>query len=233
MNYPGSKSQAGTWQRIIGQMPPHNVYVEAFAGSAQIFHRKRPARINVLIDASAGVSASLGARIHNAVILNTDALAWLSNPALVDGMGLTLGDDALVYADPPYLLETRQGRLYYEHEPEVHDPDWHKTLLARLQALKCKVMLSGYASDLYHSTLVGWRCIAYQTRHHRKTATECLWMNFPEPDALHDWRYAGRTFRERQSLSKLRKRWLARLQAMPARKRGFLLNAIADVAQGL
>lgn len=41
MSYPGSKGQAGTWQRIIGQMPPHSVYVEPFFGSGQVFWRKR------------------------------------------------------------------------------------------------------------------------------------------------------------------------------------------------
>lgn len=32
MSYPGSKAQAGVWQRIIGQMPEHSVYVEPFFG---------------------------------------------------------------------------------------------------------------------------------------------------------------------------------------------------------
>ena len=30
MSYPGSKAQAGVFQRIIGQMPQHPVYVEPF-----------------------------------------------------------------------------------------------------------------------------------------------------------------------------------------------------------
>ena len=48
--YPGSKGAAGTWQRIIGQMPPHSVYVEPFFGSGQIFHRKRRSPSSILID---------------------------------------------------------------------------------------------------------------------------------------------------------------------------------------
>ncbi len=43
MSYPGSKGQAGTHQRIIGQMRPHSVYVEAFFGDGVIYERKRPA----------------------------------------------------------------------------------------------------------------------------------------------------------------------------------------------
>ena len=44
MSYPGSKAQAGVFQRIIGQMPPHSTYVEPFFGSGQIFWRKRSIR---------------------------------------------------------------------------------------------------------------------------------------------------------------------------------------------
>ena len=53
-------------------------------------------------------------------------------------------------------------------------------------------------------------------------------MNFPEPEELHDWRFAGNTFRQRLGLKRLAARWLARLDAMPARKRGYVLNAIAQ-----
>jgi hypothetical protein len=55
-------------------------------------------------------------------------------------------------------------------------------------------------------------------------------MNFPEPEKLHDWRFTGRTCRERQSLFKLRRRWLARLQRMTPRHRGFILEAISHHA---
>lgn len=48
--YPGSKGQAGVWQRIIGQMPPHSIYVEPFFGSGQIFWHKRRAASSILID---------------------------------------------------------------------------------------------------------------------------------------------------------------------------------------
>lgn len=227
MSYPGSKAQAGTWQRIIGQMPPHRIYVEAFAGSAQVFLRKRRAAINVLIERDPAVSADLDARIRGAAVLNGDALIELAAPELDlgDTITLTLGDDALVYCDPPYLLETRRNRRYYEHE--LSD-EQHRQLLALLQGLKCKVMLSGYPSELYGTALQNWRCLSYQTRTRGRTLTECLWMNFEEPAALHDWRYTGRTYRERQSLSKLRRRWLARLQRMTARHRGFILDAIAQ-----
>jgi DNA adenine methylase len=60
---------------------------------------------------------------------------------------------------------------------------------------------------------------------------ECLWMNFPEPTELHDWRFAGRNFRERCALKRLATRWMARLDDMPPRKRGYVMNALAASAR--
>lgn len=213
--YIGGKGQDGVFQRIIGQMPPHSVYVEAFAGSAAVFHHKRLAAQNLLIDKSPAAIARLGEPAGARAICG-DAISILPT--------LALPADALVYCDPPYLIETRQGRRYYDEE--MTDDD-HRRLLAVLLALPCRVMLSGYASKLYGAALRDWRCLSYRCRTRQRTVTECLWMNFPEPAELHDWRYAGRNFRERLALRRLATRWLARLQAMPPRKRGYVLNALA------
>jgi len=225
-SYPGSKGQPGVWQRIIGQMSPHTVYVEPFAGSAQVFFRKRPAAASVLIDADAGAIDSLSTAVRNAgpdvsrgvQLIHGDALRWLQGAAEWEHPA-----DALVYCDPPYFLETRRSRRYYRHE--LSDED-HATLLRALADLKCHVLLSGYPSALYSSHLPGWRCLSYRTRTRGRTVTECLWCNFPEPTVLHDWRYAGRNFRERLALRRLAARTVARLQAMPPRKRGYVLNAV-------
>ena len=62
--------------------------------------------------------------------------------------------------------------------------------------------------------------------HARAHSDRVLWCNFPEPDDLHDWNYAGKNFRQRLALKRLAARWLARLEGMPARKRGYVLNEI-------
>jgi hypothetical protein len=233
-SFTGSKGQAGTFQRIIGQMPPHTIYVEPFAGSAVIFRAKRPALVSILIEINPAVSARLGVPDQNPTtsitVVNGDAISWLgpSGWRLNGHSLLPLTKQVLVYVDPPYLLATRQQRLHYADEPEVHDPKWHTRLLALLQSLDCHVMLSGYPSELYSSQLRGWRCLSYRTRTRGKTLTECLWCNFPEPTELHDWRYAGKNFRQRTSFKRLAARWLERLDKMPPLQRGYVLNAIAQ-----
>jgi DNA adenine methylase len=75
MSYPGSKGQAGVFQRIIGQMPPHSVYVEPFFGSGQVFWRKRRAASTIAIDLDPGVIAKVGAEAGVSAISGNARLA--------------------------------------------------------------------------------------------------------------------------------------------------------------
>lgn len=83
--------------------------------------------------------------------------------------------NVLIYADPPYVLDTRHGKQYrYEL-----DDKGQNDLLDRLLAHKGPVLLSGYDNELYNDRLKGW---------HREETTcytqvcskkrEILWMNF-------------------------------------------------------
>lgn len=84
--------------------------------------------------------------------------------------------NVLIYADPPYLLSTRQRRKQYRHE--MTDDD-HVELLEALKAHKGPAIISGYDSDLYNTELRGWykdgRTSFTQTASRRK---EIIWMNF-------------------------------------------------------
>jgi hypothetical protein len=54
-NYPGSKGGAGVAKRLISEMPPHRVYIEAFLGGGAVLRLKRPAAVNIGIDADGRV----------------------------------------------------------------------------------------------------------------------------------------------------------------------------------
>lgn len=85
--------------------------------------------------------------------------------------------DVFIYADPPYLKETRKNYLY-KHEMSNID---HEELLNMLVNHPGKVMISGYESDLYNETLCGWN------KAYNDTLAECglkrkevLWMNYEQ-----------------------------------------------------
>ena len=87
-------------------------------------------------------------------------------------------DNVLIYADPPYLLETRGGKQY-RHEMTEQD---HLDLLDALKQHKGPVILSGYPSEMYDRELCGWSVIhrkSYNQNADRRT--EVLWCNFETP----------------------------------------------------
>jgi DNA adenine methylase len=56
-------------------------------------------------------------------------------------------------------------------------------------------------------------------------------MNYPEPKALHDYRYLGEDFRQREKITRQQKRWRAKLGKMN-RLQGFaLLPTIAEFGE--
>ncbi len=89
--------------------------------------------------------------------------------------------NVLIYADPPYMLQTRHGKQY---RCEMTDKD-HEALLDVLLAHRGPVLLSGYESDLYNDRLYRWQrreMISYSQSMTKKT--EILWMNFEPEEQL-------------------------------------------------
>jgi DNA adenine methylase len=106
----------------------------------------------------------------------------------------------------------------------------HLALLDTIKRLPCMVLISGYWSALYADSLTTWRSVSFQavTRSGR-TATEWVWCNFPEPVALHDYRYLGKDFRERERIKRKKQRWVKRLQSLTILERQAMLAAIEEV----
>lgn len=83
--------------------------------------------------------------------------------------------EVLIYADPPYLLQTRRA-LQYQHEMTEAD---HQELLRVLMNHPGPVMLSGYDNELYRDMLHDWDCFQHPAQAtNGAPRTECLWVNF-------------------------------------------------------
>jgi hypothetical protein len=220
--YPGGKNGAGVYQRIICQLPPHRLYIEPFLGGGAIMRLKRPAISSIGIDADADVvNAFPGDAISGLTLICGDAFTWLTE------CGAAFGSDVLMYLDPPYVLSTRR-----QHHPiyryELCDDD-HARLLDLVLGLRCMVAISGYWCQMYADRLSDWRSISFPARTRGGgMATEWLWMNYPEPMLLHDYRYLGCNYRERERVKRKIVRWVNRLAHMPLLERMALMSALSE-----
>ena len=89
-------------------------------------------------------------------------------------------ENVLIYADPPYILSTR-NRKQYRHEMDDAE---HEQLLLTLLEHKGPVIVSGYDSELYNKLLKGWHredTMVYTQSGSKKR--EILWMNFQPTEA--------------------------------------------------
>jgi len=90
--------------------------------------------------------------------------------------------DALIYLDPPYVPDTRSakrrgGKAYHAYACELTESD-HAELLTRVLQAKARVVISGYASELYDDMLAGFRRETIET--HADGAldrTEVVWIS--------------------------------------------------------
>lgn len=85
--------------------------------------------------------------------------------------------NVLIYADPPYLLETRSGKQY-KHEMTEQD---HVELLETLLQHPGPVIISGYDNELYNSMLTGWHKDSNSGEaeyYGRRKQQEIIWMNY-------------------------------------------------------
>ncbi|MGV3720877.1 MAG: DNA adenine methylase [Actinomycetota bacterium] len=220
--YTGGKSSPGAWQTIINQIPPCSLYAELFIGHGAVVRRLRPAPASLGVDADAAVIAAWeGHQIPGLRVIHGDGLTVLRSypwqPA------------DFIYLDPPYPEEVRLTRRdLYAHE--FRHPEQHRALLKAARSVPCRVMVSSYYSELYATELAGWRTLTYTAVDRGgNVREEWLWSNYPEPLELHDGRYIGDGWRERDRIGRKAKRWLRMLQEMPLADRTAVLSAIDEL----
>jgi len=216
MIYSGGKG--GIYQKLINIMPPHEVYIETHLGGGAVMRKKIPAKVNIGIDIDPNVIEMWSGitKPKNLELICGDVIEYLKEYRFTG--------KELVYCDPPYLRNTRK-KFYplYKYEYTVEQ---HIELLKIIKSLPCKVMISGYKSSLYAESLKNWSHHSFQAKTHHDTAIEWIWMNYSSPEELHDYRYLGDNFRERERIKNRKKRWLTRLSGMPVLERKALLSAI-------
>jgi DNA adenine methylase len=112
------------------------------------------------------------ARLARVVVERMDALAFMRKYD---------GPDTFYYADPPYLPDAKATKQGYRYEMTVEQ---HEAMLTQMTRLKARVLVSGYASDLYDTVLDGWERLEYEVTDNasqskaKKRKVEVMWRNY-------------------------------------------------------
>ncbi|HBU2530271.1 DNA adenine methylase [Klebsiella pneumoniae] len=229
MSYLGSKAASGVYQKIIAEMPPHDTYIETHLGSGAVMLRKPPARQNWGIDIDPQTVEAFNQnnpdfldRLTDTLFIDVgDAVEFLSR------FDYASAGRVLIYADPPYLHETRSSTKRYRHEYSVED---HLRLLMCLRDLpdNVSVILSGYLSDLYDYQLSGWRSREFQAMTRGSVRTEKIWMNYPEGRA-YSHTFAGKDYNDRYRIKRKAQRWKNKFAALPSEERMAIMVALISI----
>jgi DNA adenine methylase len=218
--YNGGKESAGTYQKIICQIPKCNRFIELFAGNCAITrHMKWPVSV-ILNDVDRSVYERLLPYESMGVIVTNDDYS---------GVIAKYGNDGhttVIYCDPPYLLETRScKKRLYKHEFTEND---HIDFLTQAHNATCNVAISHYPCELYDDKLKNWRWFDFQSMTRNGMKTERLYMNYDRPTILQDFTHIGTDFHDRLRIKRKIDRLLNKLENLEELERVGLLSAVID-----
>ncbi len=227
--YFGGKGGSGTYQAIINKIPPHTEYIEPFLGAGAIMKYKKPAQKNLGLDLDQNIVQAWNQYItrrglKNYQVVRWDAIEYLSK---FKETPLPGGKDIFIYCDPPYLHETRSDpRSRYMYELTKGD---HINLLKVITSIKdVMIAISCYENDLYTEHLKDWNCHRFNGTTRGGSRKELLYMNYPEPTELHDYRFLGTDFIDRGRIKKKINRYVNRLKQLPVLEQKAILTALKD-----
>lgn len=220
MPYPGGKARC--FQHLINLIPPHDTYIETHLGGGAVLRHKAPAETNIGIDRDRAVIRRFAEGFHSSYqFIVGRAEDFLAEYAFKG--------TEFVYLDPPYWPATRQSaRALYRFDYSEAD---HCALLEQIRALPCAVMISSYRNPYYDEALHDWSRRSFPGMSRIGRREETVWLNY-EPGLLHDMRYLGGNYRERQSIKRRRHRWAQRFRREPRPVQQAVLADLTSIFSG-
>lgn len=220
MRYPGGKGKI--FQQVINLLPPHSTYVETHLGGGAVLRHKKPSPTTIAIDRDPKVIDFWRKNFPTlATYILGDAVEFLSS--------YPLREHDVLYCDPPYVPSTRRSSRVYRYDYQEQD---HEQFLGLLVRLPCRTLVSGYPSRLYFERLAGWNTHTFSAKAHDGLRAEIIWFNFEPPQRLHDSRFVGKNFRERENIRRRLTRLQRRISVLSPQEKHILSDWLADGLKG-
>ena len=140
---------------------------------------------------------------------------------------LTSMEKSLLYLDPPYPRDSRKtDYAIYNHE--MTDKQ-HKELITWCLEQKVPICLSSYPNKLYDKYLSTWRKVKFKSKTRAGSVVESIYMNYPQPGELHDYRFIGKDFRQREKFKRRRTSMLRKFENLTDREKFSLYEEFSSI----
>lgn len=220
-------------------IPKCTLFVEPFAGSGAVANKvytssgiqnslRVPVKSVWLNDVDPKTVSQLRSSFPASVVISNYSYKQVLDFLIICiQLGLCDPESICVYMDPPYLLSTRRNQASY-YKFEMSDRD-HVEFLNFVISLPFRVIISGYASQLYDSALDQWHRQTHTVALHKGTAQEILWCNFkPGSVELFVYSYLGSNNSDRQRIKRKRNNALKSFVDLPQLEINALLRVLSN-----
>lgn len=223
-NYPGAKTNSGIIPFLVNNIPFHKRYFEWCVGSGQLFRNKRRAQENYLNDVNPMVIAELFSQFG----AENGAIRYSVSELKILFKLWHFTREDFMYLDPPYPADARRsGAVLYEFE--MLSREAHEEFLTAVLAVNANTMISSRPNELYDTMLKDWRRKEFDTVGHRgQPATEVIYMNYPEPELLHQYDMLGNDCWERQEKSRMRERFKRKIERVSNHSRHIMIEQLVQ-----
>lgn len=218
--YNGGKHGNGTYQQIINHIPQCKIFVDGFVGNGGILFNLKLPPLTIINDIDPSVIDRYNCYRSPSVIIEN-----LDYTAVIDKYD-NKTRDTFFYFDPPYLFETRSTQQKY-YKFDFTDSD-HFKFLSMVNTVKSNCMISHYPCKLYNDALKDWYTHDFKSMTRGGLRTERIYMNYPTPSVLQDFRYLGTDFTDRQRIKRKIERQLKKLESLPELERIGIISAVID-----
>lgn len=225
INYPGGKNGSGVYQNIINLIPPHDIYIEGFLGSGAILKKKKLALFSICLDLNQKcLDAGRKMNLSRCIFIKQDGISYLKFFKSISSILKKCGMDPFIYLDPPYPLEVRRSKKrIYKYEFSTRD---HIELLEVAGSTNCPIMISSYKNKMYDHHLENWNRVDFPAVTRKGKVTESVYMNYKRPLKLHDYRFIGKDFREREKNKGIVRRNVSKIDRLPVSLKNAILQKL-------
>lgn len=219
--YNGGKSGSGTWQTLINHVPPHKFYVCGCLGNCGLTRHIKPAQNGWLNDIDFSVienwrlsALPFGYELNSSPVI--ELLRDIEETWFI-------GNDTFIYLDPPYRMDSRKSKQKL-YNFEMSDSQHIDLLEQAIKMTDYKIMISHYPNPVYDDYLSDWKTVDFLSKTRNGMAWERIYMNYELTGELHDYRFIGGNFRERERISRIKNNFMKKLDALSFQEQQLILT---------